>query len=100
MKGNASASPITQLRHSGEPKVMVPRQICETLSPVVPRLTYFMLIPRCARATLTRLMQLFDVHAHLTHPQLLENIEAVVARAKAAGLTSIVSNGLNPADNA
>jgi TatD DNase family protein len=45
-------------------------------------------------------MQLFDVHAHLTHPQLLENIEAVVARAEAAGLTSIVSNGLNPDDNA
>jgi TatD DNase family protein len=44
-------------------------------------------------------MGLFDVHAHLTHPDLLGDIEAVVARAEAAGLTSIVSNGLNPADN-
>src|SRR6185436_5933511 len=43
MKGRDSVSPNTQLRHSGEPKVMVPRQIWETLSPVEPRLTYFML---------------------------------------------------------
>jgi TatD DNase family protein len=45
-------------------------------------------------------MGLFDVHAHLTHPDLFGDIEAVVARAQAAGLTSIVCNGLNPADNA
>jgi TatD DNase family protein len=45
-------------------------------------------------------MGLFDVHAHLTHPDLLTDIAGVVARAEAAGLTSIVSNGLNPADNA
>jgi TatD DNase family protein len=44
-------------------------------------------------------MGLFDVHAHLTHPELLADIDAVVARAAAAGLTSIVSNGLNPGDN-
>src|SRR6186713_2393989 len=43
MNGVASASPITQLRHSGEPKVIVPRQILETLRPVEPRLTNFML---------------------------------------------------------
>lgn len=45
-------------------------------------------------------MGLFDVHAHLTHPDLLADIDAVVSRAAAAGVTSIVSNGLNPADNA
>jgi TatD DNase family protein len=42
---------------------------------------------------------LFDVHAHLTHPNLLADVEGIVARAEAAGLTTIVSNGLNPADN-
>jgi TatD DNase family protein len=45
-------------------------------------------------------MGLFDVHAHLTHPDLFQDIEGVLARARAAGVTSIVSNGLNPADNA
>jgi TatD DNase family protein len=45
-------------------------------------------------------MGLFDVHAHLTHPNLLSDIAGVVARAEAAGLSTIVSNGLNPADNA
>jgi TatD DNase family protein len=44
-------------------------------------------------------MGLADVHAHLTHPKLLPDIDAVVARAAAAGLTTIVSNGLNPRDN-
>jgi TatD DNase family protein len=42
---------------------------------------------------------LFDVHAHLTHPRMVEDQEAVLARARAAGLTTIVSNGLNPSDN-
>jgi TatD DNase family protein len=44
-------------------------------------------------------MGLFDVHAHLTHPRLIEDVEGIVARAQAAGLSTIVSNGLNPADN-
>src|SRR5262245_8315380 len=44
-------------------------------------------------------MGLADVHAHLTHRKLLPDIDAVVARAAAAGLTTIVSNGLNPRDN-
>lgn len=44
-------------------------------------------------------MGLFDVHAHLTNPTLLPQIDEVLARARAAGLTSIVSNGLNPEDN-
>ncbi len=42
---------------------------------------------------------LADVHAHLTHPKLLPDVDAVLARARAAGLTTIVSNGLNPRDN-
>jgi TatD DNase family protein len=42
---------------------------------------------------------LFDVHAHLTHPTLLADITRVLADAEAAGVSSIVSNGLNIADN-
>lgn len=44
-------------------------------------------------------MGLFDVHAHLTHPDLAGDIDAVLSRARAAGVTTIVSNGLNPSDN-
>lgn len=44
-------------------------------------------------------MGLFDVHAHLTHPKLAGQVDAVLERARAAGLTTIVSNGLNPQDN-
>lgn len=40
-----------------------------------------------------------DVHAHLTNPRLAPNIDAVVRRATDAGVTHIVSNGLNPEDN-
>jgi TatD DNase family protein len=42
---------------------------------------------------------MFDVHAHLTHPSLLPDVEGVIERARAAGLSTIISNGLNPADN-
>jgi TatD DNase family protein len=42
---------------------------------------------------------LADVHAHLTHPRLIGEIEDVVRRASEAGLTHIVCNGLNPEDN-
>lgn len=45
-------------------------------------------------------MGLHDVHAHLTHPKLLPELDAVLARARSAGVTSIISNGLNPEDNA
>lgn len=45
-------------------------------------------------------MGLFDVHAHLTDRRLAPQADAVVARAKEAGVTTIVSNGLNPTDNA
>jgi len=44
-------------------------------------------------------MGLADVHAHLTHPRLALDADAVVAHARAAGVTTIVTNGLNPADN-
>ncbi|MET0341739.1 MAG: TatD family hydrolase [Polyangiales bacterium] len=45
-------------------------------------------------------MGLHDVHAHLTHPKLAPHVDAILARARAAGVTSIISNGLNPEDNA
>ena len=45
-------------------------------------------------------MGLYDVHAHLTHPTLVAQLPAVLARARAAGVTSIITNGLNPEDNA
>jgi TatD DNase family protein len=44
-------------------------------------------------------MGLCDVHAHLTHPRLSASVDQIVERARAAGLTAIVSNGLNPEDN-
>lgn len=43
-------------------------------------------------------MGLFDVHAHLTSPS-FEDVDEVIARAKAAGLSTIISNGLNIVDN-
>ncbi len=45
-------------------------------------------------------MGLFDVHAHLTDKRFAEDEALVLDRASAAGLTTIVSNGLNPRDNA
>jgi TatD DNase family protein len=44
-------------------------------------------------------MGLADVHAHLTSPRMAADLPAVLARARAAGVTTIVSNGLNPGDN-
>lgn len=41
----------------------------------------------------------FDVHAHLTHPALFPHVEAILDRARAHGVTTIISNGLNPDDN-
>jgi TatD DNase family protein len=42
---------------------------------------------------------LADVHAHLTHPELRDRVDEIVQRAAAAGVTTIISNGLNPLDN-
>ncbi len=42
---------------------------------------------------------LFDVHAHLAHERILPQLSDVLSRARAAGVTTIVSNGLNPTDN-
>ncbi len=44
-------------------------------------------------------MGLFDVHAHLTDPRLAAQESDVLARAKERGVTTIISNGLNPDDN-
>jgi len=44
-------------------------------------------------------MGFVDVHAHLTHPRLRDQQDALLERAAAAGVTSIISNGLNPMDN-
>ena len=44
-------------------------------------------------------MGLCDVHAHLTHPRLLPRADDIVARARQAGVSAIISNGLNPSDN-
>ncbi|MGD8862603.1 MAG: TatD family hydrolase [Myxococcales bacterium] len=45
-------------------------------------------------------MGLFDVHAHLTHPRVAEDLTGALQRAREAGVTTIVCNGLNPDDNA
>ncbi len=44
-------------------------------------------------------MGLFDVHAHLTDERLAAREAEVLANARAAGVTTIVANGLHPADN-
>jgi TatD DNase family protein len=44
-------------------------------------------------------MGLFDVHAHLTSRRFDDDVEEVIARAEAAGVSTIISNGLNIADN-
>lgn len=44
-------------------------------------------------------MGLFDVHAHLTHSEFASDLPLVIERARGAGLTSIVTNGLNLEDN-
>jgi TatD DNase family protein len=45
-------------------------------------------------------MGLFDVHAHLTHPKLSPRVPELLDNARRAGLTTIISNGLHPEDNA
>lgn len=42
---------------------------------------------------------LYDVHAHLTDPRLAAREPELLDRARRAGVTSIISNGLNPRDN-
>src|SRR5690606_16547381 len=44
-------------------------------------------------------MGLFDVHAHLTSPRFAPDVAEVIARAEAAGVTTIISNGLHQDDN-
>src|SRR3989344_1773220 len=42
---------------------------------------------------------LVDVHAHLDHPLLINNIVEIIHKAKNAGLKYIVTNGINPETN-
>ncbi|MGF1467831.1 MAG: TatD family hydrolase [Sandaracinaceae bacterium] len=44
-------------------------------------------------------MGLFDVHAHLTHPKLAPRQPEILANARAAGVTTVIANGLHPTDN-
>ncbi len=44
-------------------------------------------------------MGLADVHAHMTFRQLASREREVLERARAAGVTTIIANGLNPSDN-
>ena len=44
-------------------------------------------------------MGLADVHAHLTHPTLVPLEDEVLIHAAANGVTTILTNGLNPRDN-
>jgi TatD DNase family protein len=44
-------------------------------------------------------LTLFDVHAHLTHPDLLPDVGSILERAEQAGVGTIIANGLNPRDN-
>jgi len=44
-------------------------------------------------------MGLYDVHAHLTHSEFAPDLPAVLDRARMAGVTRIISNGLNLEDN-
>lgn len=41
---------------------------------------------------------MFDSHCHLTDPRLLEQLDSVLARAEAAGVTRIVTIGTHPED--
>jgi TatD DNase family protein len=44
-------------------------------------------------------MNLVDVHCHLTHKNFEKDLDAVVERAKKAGLKAVVCSGVNPEDN-
>jgi TatD DNase family protein len=44
-------------------------------------------------------MSMHDVHAHLTHPRMAPDVADVIARAQSAGVTRIISNGLDPESN-
>ena len=44
-------------------------------------------------------MELIDTHCHLTFPELIDNIEAVLQRSKAAGVTAWITVGTETAEN-
>lgn len=44
-------------------------------------------------------MKLADVHAHLTHPETRSMVSELLENALHVGVSTVISNGLNPADN-
>ena len=44
-------------------------------------------------------MQLIDTHCHLTFEQLADDVEGVVARSEAAGVTGWITVGTDPQQN-
>lgn len=44
-------------------------------------------------------MGLYDIHAHLTHDQFQLDLPDVLRRVRARGITTVITNGLNPEDN-
>ena len=44
-------------------------------------------------------MNLYDIHAHMDYPPLDEKLDAVLKRAKDAGVKAIISNGTQPSSN-
>jgi TatD DNase family protein len=44
-------------------------------------------------------MGLADVHAHMTFPEIARQESQVLERARSAGVSTIIANGLNPRDN-
>jgi TatD DNase family protein len=44
-------------------------------------------------------MGLADVHAHMTFPEIARQESEVLERARSAGVSTIIANGLNPRDN-
>ena len=42
---------------------------------------------------------LVDIHTHLDHPLLISNIDEIVRRSKNAGVSHIITNGINPETN-
>ena len=43
--------------------------------------------------------QLIDIHSHLDHPLLIDRIDEIINRAKNAGLSHVITNGINPETN-
>jgi Tat protein secretion system quality control protein TatD with DNase activity len=44
-------------------------------------------------------MILYDIHAHLTHPDFKDDLAQVLERSKKEGVKVVIANGVNPDDN-